>query len=129
MVLRALCIDYSNMNGTLDDFSDSGVDTWQARVVNKAVDLGWITTDNAYFRVNHSVTRIEALKITMQAGILTPLQTPASSSFADVPVNSWMSKYTEAALGWNIIAGNANYRPNDAVLRGESAKLIMNSLY
>lgn len=129
MILRALCIDYSDMNSTLDDFSDGAVDAWQAKVVNKAADLGFITTANSTFRVNETISRVEALKIVMKAGVLTPLATPTVSSFSDVPAGSWESKYTEAALGYGIIAGNATYRPADAILRGESAKLIMNTLH
>ncbi|MCD5384568.1 MAG: S-layer homology domain-containing protein [Candidatus Pacebacteria bacterium] len=117
------------MNSTLDDFSDGAVDSWQAKVVNKAADLGFITTANSTFNVNQTISRVEALKIVMRAGILTPLATPTTSSFADVPAGSWESKYTEAALMYNIIAGNTNFRPADAILRGESSKLIMNTLH
>jgi hypothetical protein len=129
MVLRALCIDYSPMNSTLDDFSDGAVDPWQAKVVNKAVDLGWVSTNNTIFRVNEPISRIEALKIVMQAGILSPLPSVSTSSFSDVPANSWMPRYTEAAVGYGIIAPNAKFNPNNAIRRGESAKIIMNTLY
>jgi hypothetical protein len=117
------------MSSTLDDFSDGAVDAWQAKVVNKAVDLGLVTTANATFRVNDTISRVEALKIVMRAGVLTPLATPGVSSFSDVPVGSWESKYTQAALGYGIIAANATYRPADAILRGESTKLIMNTIH
>lgn len=129
MILRALCIDYSDMNSTLDDFSDGAVDSWQAKVVNKAADLGWITTTNATFRVNDTISRAEALKMAMQAGILEPLATPTSSSFADVVATSWQAKYTEAAVGYGIISPNTNFRPADAISRGESSKMIMKTLF
>ncbi len=129
MVFRALCIDYSAMNSTLDDFADGYVDPWQAKVFNLAVDYGWVSGSNTLARVNDSISRAEALKVIMQAGVLSPLATPTSSSFSDVPASSWQAKYTEAALGYGIIAGNPTFRPADAVTRGESTKLIMNTLY
>ena len=129
MVFRALCIDYSPMNSTLDDFADGYVDPWQAKVFNKAVDMGWVTTNNSLARVNDTISRVEALKIIMQAGVLDALSTPTTSSFSDVASGSWESKYTEAALGYGIIAGNSTFRPTAAITRGESAKLIMNTLY
>ena len=129
MILRALCIDYSSMNSTLDEFADGAVDPWQAKVFNKAVDLGWVSTNNTFARVNDTISRAEALKIVMQAGIADSLSVPASSSFADVAVGSWQSRYTEAALNFGIVAWNTNYRPGDAVTRGESTKLIMRTLY
>jgi hypothetical protein len=116
------------MNSTLDDFSDTGVDGWPARVVNKAAELGFITTANSTFRVNDTISRVEALKIVMKAGILTPLMTPSSSSFTDVPAGSWESKYTQAALGYGIIAPNSIFRPTQSILRGEASKLLMNTL-
>lgn len=129
MILRALCIDYSDMNSTLDDFSDGAVDSWQAKVVNKAADLGWISTSNATFRVNDNISRAEGLKMIMQAGIISSFEQPSTSSFADVSADTWAARYTEAALQYGIIAGNPNFRPNDAILRGESTKLIMNTLF
>jgi len=125
MVLRALCIDYSDMSSSLDNFSDTETDSWQAKVVNKAADLGWITTTNNEFRVNQAISRIEALKIVMQAGILSPLETPVTSSFTDVQADSWMARYTEAAISFDIIAPNTTFRPEEAITRGESAKLII----
>ena len=129
MVFRALCIDYSAMNSTLDDFADGYVDPWQAKVFNLAVDYGWVSGTNTYARVNDPISRAEALKIIMQAGIASAITTPASSSFSDVSASSWEARYTENALSWGIIAGNPTFRPADAVTRGESTKLIMNTLY
>ena len=129
MILRSLCIDYSDMNSTLDDFSDGAVDSWQAKVVNKAVDLGWINANNDVFRVNDTISRAEALKIVMQAGIAESFVTPADSSFDDVSTLNWLAKYTEAALAYGIISPNAIYRPTDAVTRWESTKLIMRTIH
>lgn len=129
LILRALCIDYSGENSTLDAFSDTGVDVWQAKVVNKAAELGLIDTTNSLFRVNDTISRAEALKISMRAGLLDPFnELPTSSSFSDVPVWSWQSKYTEKALEAGFIAPNATFRPMDAITRGESAKFILNAL-
>ena len=87
MILRALCIDYSGENSTLDNFSDGAVDPWQAKVVNKAAELGLINTTNATFRVNDTVSRAEALKLVMRAGLVDAFtQVPTTSSFSDVPV-------------------------------------------
>jgi N-acetylmuramoyl-L-alanine amidase len=127
MVLRALCIDYTAENSTFDDFSDSSED-WQAKVVNKASELGLITKSNSTFRPNDMITRAEALKMVMQAAG-APTSTVTSSSFSDVDASSWVARYTEAALGFGIIAGNPTFRPSDSIKRGESTKLIMRSLF
>lgn len=85
MILRALCIDYSNENSTLDDFNDGAVDSWQAKVVNKAAELGLISTTNSEFRVNATISRAEALKMVMRAGIDSSFSiVPTSSSYSDV---------------------------------------------
>ncbi len=129
MILRALCIDYSGENSTLDDFNDTGVDVWQAKVVNKAAELGLIDTTNANFNVNMTINRAEALKLVMRAGIVDAFtDVPATSSFTDVAVGSWQSKYTEIAVENGIIASNPTFRPMNAITRGESAKFILNAL-
>lgn len=132
--MRALCIDYSSMSSKLEDFSDTNAEAWQAKVFNKAVDLDWITNENKFARVNDNVSRVEALKIIMRAGIASPLLMPETSSFADVAADSWEARYTENAKMYGIVNGQLVdgvlvYRPVDAVLRGESAKIIMNTLY
>jgi len=129
MILRALCIDYSGENSTLDDFNDGAVDSWQAKVVNKAAELGLINTTNANFRVNDSISRAEALKMVMRAGIDSPFTiVPTTSSFSDVAVWSWESKYTEVAVAAGFIAPNPTFRPGNAITRGESTKFILNAL-
>jgi len=129
MILRALCIDYSNENSTLDDFNDGAVDSWQAKVVNKAAELGLISTTNSEFRVNATISRAEALKMVMRAGIDSSFSiVPTSSSYSDVSLWSWQSRYTEVARALGVIAPNPTFRPGDAITRGESTKFILNGL-
>ena len=63
-----------------------------------------------------------------------PLMTPLTSSFADVPVSSWMARYTERAKYLDIvhgqmIDGQLLFRPDDGITRAESAKVIMRTLF
>jgi N-acetylmuramoyl-L-alanine amidase len=133
MILRALCIDYSEENGALNNFSDTDAQEWQAKVVNKAAKLGWISTTNSTFRPNDSISRAEALKMVMQAAGV-PMTNSTTSSFADVSPTSWMAKYTETAKYYGIVSGQIvdgvlKFRPTDSVKRGESTKMIIKSLF
>lgn len=134
MIMRALCIDYSQENITLNNFSDVDVDPWQAKVVNLAVELGWIDRKNEYFRVNDPISRIEALKIIMLAGIASEFPIYSKSSFTDVKTDEWLFYYTESAYHYGITNGQRilwklKYRPNDSILRWETSKFIMNTLF
>ena len=132
MILRGLCIDYSKENITLNTFQDTDVDAWQAQVVNKAEKLGWISK-HTKFRPNDTITRVEALKMVMQAAGV-PLINSKASSFRDVPVDGWMVRYTETGLFYGIVSGqlingDRMFRPNDTIKRGESTKMIIKSIF
>ena len=133
MIIRALCIDYWTASGTLDTFNDVWVEEWQAKIINTGIRLGWISTDNPSFRPNEPISRAEALKLILNAAWVV-VGTPTSSSFTDVPLDSWMVRYTERAKNLGIVHGQEingllYFRPADNITRAESAKIIMKTLF
>jgi len=133
MIFRALCIDYTNENDTLNDFSDTWVDWWQAKVVNKAVQLWWIIWENETFNADEPISRSEAIKIILKAWVVNELPEIETRSFVDVDYTSWEAQYIESGyiywiINGQIIDGALRFRPNDSILRWETTKLIMNTL-
>jgi len=133
MIFRALCIDYTDENNFLNDFSDSWLDDWQAKVVNKAVKLWWISASNDMFQPNEPISRREAIKIILKAWVANELPPVWSRSFVDVDYTSWEAQYIESGYSYGIINGQViantlKFRPNDSILRWETTKLIMNTI-
>lgn len=62
MVLKAMGVDYSTVDTSTLSFSDVSKDSWQAKVVQKALSLG-IIANNPTFRPNASISRAESIKM------------------------------------------------------------------
>jgi hypothetical protein len=102
MVLRSLCIDYSKENVSYNSFKVEGEKEWQAKVVNKAAKLGFVSMSNSRFRENDAITGSEALKMLVRAyGI------PAGK----------------------LVEGTSLIEKRALINRGEAAKIIMQFLF
>ncbi len=127
MVLRAMNIDYSNANTASLSFSDINKNSWEAKVVAKALELKIIDGKNKLFRPTSNVSRAEAMKILMIAWWYG-VDEKAISSFSDV--SGWAVKYIEKAKGLGIVNGqNVNwkllFKPTDNITRAEVAKILV----
>lgn len=94
MALISHCYVYKNEN--TDDiknlYTDMIPDTWQARVVKKADELGIISGyHDGEFKPDDFITRAEATKILMRIAFLQA-NTPVSMSYGDISVD-WHEKY------------------------------------
>ena len=95
------------------------------------MSLGVISTSNSDFRPNAAISRAEAMKMLLSVAALKDASfvapTDATSSYADVTVD-WQIKYIEHAKSLGIVSAAANFRPQDAITRAESAKVIVNTM-
>ena len=81
------------------------------------------------FKPGKEVSRAEAVKMVLSAMGENPSRT-SRSSFTDVPLSHWGLKWIEAALELNIVSGKNFYTfaPDNAMTRGEAAKIIVEGL-
>jgi N-acetylmuramoyl-L-alanine amidase len=89
-------VDYSDADVSNLKFKDIDSNSWVAKVVVKASELGMIDSSNANFRPNDSVTRAEAMKMLLNSASIE-VNEVTTSSFADVKASGWEAKYIESA--------------------------------
>lgn len=111
-------------------FKDVPITHWAWPYIESAYELGMITgySDNKFLPGNR-IKRVEMTSILMRSGIF-PVNY-SGEAFADVPISHWGYGYIMSARNAGIINGYpGNYfRPDQAMSRAESAKVIKNSLY
>lgn len=122
MVLWSNCVQWED-DYSSKVFSDIKAWTWEARVVNKWLELWVISKDNKLFRPTDPISRAEALKILLNVYKIET-QEVTKSSFSDV--SWWAIRYVEKAKNLWIIAWNDKFRPGDLITREESSKMIVN---
>jgi len=127
MVLRSFDIDYSSADTSGLPFLDVNKNSWEAKVIAKALELKIINWDNENFRPTGNISRAEAMKMLMITGWYE-LDEKAISSFADV--SAWAVKYVEKAkqlwiINGQLIDGKLLFRPFDNISRAEVAKIIV----
>lgn len=125
MILLSKSINYCETdlsNIWFDDVNKSG---WEARIISKAISLGYIDVNNKTFRPTDTITRAEAIKLIIKA-IWTEVAETEAIVFTDV-VDTWMKKYINKALELNIISSGDKFRPLDSITRAEVAKIVYNS--
>jgi hypothetical protein len=127
MVLRSFNIDYSSANTSGVPFLDVNKNSWEAKVIAKALELNIINWDNENFRPTGNISRAESMKMLMIAWWYE-LDTTAISSFADV--TGWAVKYVEKAkqlwvINGQLIDGKLLFRPFDNITRAEVAKILV----
>lgn len=132
IVLGAMKIDYSSVDGSKVTFSDVDKNSWVAKVVVKASELGLIDTKNSKFRPNDSITRAESMKMLLNAASIETT-TVSVSSFADVSTSSWESKYVETAknmwiIDWQMIGSKLMFRPFSNITRAEVSKIVVKTM-
>lgn len=130
IVLRAMNIDYSDVDTSKLTFADVDKNSWIAKVVVKAAELNMIDTTNKNFRPNASISRAESMKMLLNAaGIETSENTV--SDFSDV--KGWAVKYVQKAKDLGIvngqeINGKILFRPADNITRAEVSKIVVKTM-
>ncbi|MDD5213776.1 MAG: S-layer homology domain-containing protein [Candidatus Gracilibacteria bacterium] len=129
MLLKGLGKDYSSYAGQKNPFWDVDDNSWQSRVVAKALALG-IISQNKYFNPDKTISREETMKMLIRTSGINLLSV-TNSSFADS--NGWAKNYIETAYKAGIISGQSIggkliFRPTDNITRAEVAKIIVKSI-
>lgn len=132
IVLKAKWVDYSAADVSKLTFKDVSKDSWIAKVVVKAGELGLIDTTNANFRPNDSITRAESMKMLLNAAWVEVTATE-TSSFSDVNAKWWEAKYIETAKAkWIVDGQTVNwklvFRPFSNITRAEVSKIVVKTI-
>ena len=130
IVLRAMNIDYSNVDTSKLTFKDVEKDSWIAKVVIKAAELNMIDASNNNFRPNAQISRAEAMKMLINAAEIQTNEN-AVSEFNDV--KGWAVKYVQKAKELGIVNGqNVNgkvlFRPAENITRAEVSKIVVKTM-
>jgi hypothetical protein len=78
------------------------------------------------FRPSNSINRAEAIKIIVES--LGKLEESGAVLPEDVPKDEWFAKYVESAIALNIIDKQAEFKPDEPLLRNDLAKWIFKAL-
>lgn len=127
IVLNAFCITLADLENP--PFPDVPAGEWFTSFVVTAKQMEIIAGYNdGTFRPAYNVTRAEAVKMILEAADI-PIQ-QAQSGFVDVAQDDWFNSVIGVASSLGIVDGfdDQSFRPNDAITRGEMAKIIVNSL-
>jgi hypothetical protein len=132
IVLRAMWVNYDDADVSKLTFKDVSKDSWIAKVVVKASELGMIDSSNTNFRPNDSVTRAEAMKMLLNSASIE-VNEVTTSSFADVKVTGWEAKYIETAKDLWIVDGQVinwklMFRPFSNITRAEVSKIVVKTM-
>ena len=93
---------------------------------NKLSTLGVIVDQSANpadYRLGDNLPRKEATKVMMNLSSVSVVDN-CTGSFADLTSADWACKYAETALANGMVAGNANFRPDDLVSKIEALKMV-----
>lgn len=132
VVLKALCMDYENIDVSQLPFLDVDKNTWQAKAISKAFELDIIDKNNKNFRPNDPITRSEALKILFSLSWIIP-QWITTTEFEDVNSNSWEVKYIQTAknmclIQWYEEREQLLFKPYQNMTRAEVSKVVSNMI-
>lgn len=96
---------------------------WAQEAIEALYEKGIVSgTGDGLFQPNRSVTRAEMIKMMLSA--INEEGKEYTGTFDDVKSENWFSGYVEAALDKGLISEDSHFRPNDAVTRQETAKLL-----
>ena len=109
-------------------FPDVSTSAWYAPYVVAARNAGIVQGIDGYFRPNQSITRVDALKILIEAAGFT-VSAP-SVKFPDTSLTQWYAKYVSFAKKAGIISGylDGTFGPGNPITRAEVAKIIVKML-
>ena len=126
MIMRAA--GYTGLAAVASDpFPDVSKSEEFAPYIQQAVDLGIVNGyEDGLFRMNRSVSRIEALKMVLLANRILRADLPQGESFSDVTNSMWYAPFARYAWDNHLLdplPGNM-LRPGDFIHRGMVADLL-----
>ena len=125
--IAILNLGYSVTPVQSQSFTDTNSGDWYFRYVTFARSKGWVQgyTDGS-FRPNNSITRAEAITMTMNiAGIRAPYPLDLNA-FDDVDPSAWYAQSVAAAAQYDIIdIFEPYFDPNSPIRRGEMAVIAV----
>ena len=105
-------------------FKDVDLDKWYAPYISAAKEKGIAGGyEDGTFKPNSTVSRVEALKILLEAS--KKEITGGKMEFSDTKQGQWYEKYVAFATFNSIVGGypNGTFKPNNPITRAEIAKI------
>lgn len=133
MILKAFGYEYADKAGETP-FSDVEPGSWQARMLERAIEIEAVDATRSEFNPNATVTRAEAMKLLFRIGQSRSerFQTQLGdnyTSFQDVDPDIWYAKYFGRGTALGLTHGdNGNARPEEDITRADAAELISKTL-
>ena len=96
------------------------------QAADKLATLGVIVDQSANpanYRLGDNLPRKEATKVMMNLSSVSVVDN-CTGNFSDLTSADWACKYAETALANGMVAGNANFRPDDLVSKIEALKMV-----
>lgn len=127
IVLKMHCHDYSDVDTTNLPFTDVDPQSWQAKVVAYAHNLGIISgydgEEENLFKPDNIITKIELVKIAMNMWILES-QKKDTSFYIDV-YPMWQQEYVKKwEYLWIFNERSRNFKPNQEINREETIWIL-----
>lgn len=101
-----------------------------AEAINYLRDKEIVSSSNAQFFPNNTITRAELVKMTFGAAGTT-LIADGPNYFSDIDPASWQAQYANTAKVNKIIGGysDGTFKPNNPITRAEAFKIIINTFH
>jgi hypothetical protein len=131
MIVRALACKYEFI-GTKSSFYDVNPDEWYAEYIAFAEQAGWIHGySKNEFRPNASISRSEVALVLSRVLSIQKSDIENKNIYADItktqPFSDAVLTLTQyGVIDGQEINGKRMYRPDDAMLRAEGAKVLVN---
>ncbi len=131
LTLLSHAIDADLTGATYANCFGDVADQWFAPFACYAKAKAWVAgyADNTY-RPAQSVTKAEALKITMTAlGYEVEESDEYELPFADVKAGDWFAPYVDLALEEGIVGSADLFNPTQEMSRAQVAQMIYNAMF
>jgi hypothetical protein len=109
-----------------NDYTDVLTSDWSYKYIQNGSIEGIVRGyDDGFFRPRKNVSRIEFLKMVLNAGEVITDNTYVNP-FPDLANDFWGTEYVKTAVKGNIISGYSDglFKPDQAITRAEAAKIV-----
>jgi len=132
IALRAGGITLSeNFSGEIF-FEDVDPAIWYAPFIDRAVELGFVSTKSYYFRPHQAITKAEFLALLFRATLVdfSPYFSQTRNLALDIPADSWFAPHFAYAKKYQIahLPSDEFYRPHKSLSRREVAMMTYRQL-
>jgi hypothetical protein len=129
MVMKTLNVEEKTETKKMK-FKDLEAGAWYETWVEQALAAGLVTGyEDGTFKPNASINRAEAVTLLLRAAGIQS-STVNVPNYPDVDPEAWYAPYLIYATEEGIVAGyeDGTFGPNNALLRGEAAKILSTQL-